>query len=300
MATDDATTAGWARVEEEIDGGAFNQPQTFATADEADLYLLELHLARTRPVTKQTLDLLLKHEKARFRELPTMLRVAFSVNRAQEYNLTSYLAMFPRFEHVEKQNVYTMKLIRIASAEARLYRRVPPMTKHQYIAPVVVTGAMGTSDTSTSTQQRLPKGEELPLDLKKIGGNYRKVGRSVSSRLVEFLESQMESWTETERAEVRGLYHTDEYMVHDFPVEYFKMNSNRSFVKLARKARQAGWTMDGQVARFFITAIEGRRKLRNWYDRLPEDDPRFEDNQNHEAWLQTMIEVVVALVGHQA
>jgi hypothetical protein len=57
--------------------------------------------------------------------------------------------------------------------------------------------------------------------------------------------------------------------------------------------------MDGLTARDFITVIKGRRKLRDWYDRLPKDDPRSADNQNHEAWLQTLIEVVVILAGHK-
>ena len=58
--------------------------------------------------------------------------------------------------------------------------------------------------------------------------------------------------------------------------------------------------MNDEVAGWFITAITGRRELRNWYDRLPSSDPRLKENEQHEAWLQTMIEVVVALAGHQA
>jgi hypothetical protein len=57
--------------------------------------------------------------------------------------------------------------------------------------------------------------------------------------------------------------------------------------------------MNDEVAGWFITAITGRRELRNWYDSLPSDDSRLEENEKHEAWLQTMIEVVVILVGHQ-
>lgn len=297
MAVDDAINAGWVYAREQVDGGPFSQPQTFATADEADMFLLELHLARTRPVTRRILGLILEHEKARFQGLPPRLRIAFSVNRAQDHDLTSSLDMFARFAHVEKQNVHTIRLIRLASAEARLHRIVPPTNKFQYIAPVVITGATGISDATTSTHEEFPIGEELPTHLKETARKYKKVGREITTRLVRFLNSQIESWTEDKRAEVRDLYDLREY--HDVDVEYPKMKSSRAFEELARKLRQVGYTMDGLTARDFITVIKGHRKLRDWYDRLPKDDPRSADNQNHEAWLQTLIEVVVILAGHK-
>ena len=63
--------------------------------------------------------------------------------------------MFARFAHVEKQNVHTIRLIRLASAEARLHRIVPPTNKFQYIAPVVITGATGISNATTSTHEEV-------------------------------------------------------------------------------------------------------------------------------------------------
>lgn len=210
MATDDAITTGWVYAREQVDGGPFTQPQTFATADEADMFLLELHLARTRPVTKRILDLILEHEKIRFRELPPRLRFASSVNRAQDHGLTSSLAVFARFANVEKQNVHTIKLIRLASAEARLHRSVPPTNELQYIAPVVITGA----GLAASTHEELPSDEKLPDHLRETARKYKKVGREITTRLVKFLNSQTKSWTEDERAEVRDLYCIRVYMVH--------------------------------------------------------------------------------------
>ena len=294
MAIDDATTAGWVRTREQIYGGLARPPPFIKTADDADMFLLEFDLARTKASCKRVLDLTLEHERARFRELPARMKVAFSANRAQCHRLTKSFATFPQFACVQYQTAQTCKLIQIASQEVRVRRRLPPSMKYEYQAPVAV--ALGATDTPNTTE--LQSGAHLPYDLGQAGRNYRKAGRNISIRLEKFLESQMGSWPEADRACIRSLYSIEEHAEDGISTKYPKMRSNSAFVSLAHIARELGWEMDGEMADWFIVATRERRKLRNWYDRLPHNDSRFEANSQHEAWLQTLIEVVVALAGH--
>lgn len=298
--SDDATTPGWVRTREQISGGPFSQIQPCSTADEADTFLLELDLARSSVTTREVLDNTLKHEMARFRELPTRLRVAFSVNRAQRHGLTNTLAVFPRLARVEKQTALTMELLRVASAEARVLKTIPPASEFTYQAPVVAPpSAAKTLTPAWMSRIKLRKDQRLPNDLGTTGHSYAEAGRNISGRLVEFLDSDAGSWPESERVRIGKLYTIEEHVEDGVSDTYPRMVSCRSFIGLARKVRESGWVMDDEVAGWFITAIAGRRKLRDWHDRLPIDDPRFKENSKHEAWLQTLIEVVVVLAGHQ-
>jgi len=278
MACDDATTSGWVRTREQIDGGPFRQPRPYSSADEADTFLLELDQARTRIVPRPILEITLIHEKARFRELPLRSRVAFSVNRAQYHGLTSTLAGFPRFSNVVQQTKQTMKLLRLASAEARVLKSIPPDSEFTYQAPVVVPpGAVDMSHSVPSGRKEPKTGERPPLDLVITGRSYSKAGRNISRRLVDFLVSKESSWPKSERDDIGNSYTIEEHVEYGVSTRYPKMISCSCFIRLARKARQSGWVMDDELASLFITAITGRRKLREWHDRLPIDDPRFRE-----------------------
>ena len=178
---------------------------------------------------------------------------------------------------------------------------VPPATKYTYQVPVAaMPGKIGMPDTIPSDCAGFKEGEELPSNLGSVTCDYSKAGRDISTCLVDFLEAELPSWPAHVRDRVYGLYSTEQHIEDGVSTKYPKMRSNSAFESVARAARQSGWTMTDEVAGWFITAITGRRELRNWYDRLPHNNSRFEANEQHEAWLQTMIEVVVALVGHQA
>lgn len=296
MAADDATTAAWVRTREQVDGSIFSQRRELQIND-VDAFLLEYD---PRPLSKRVLDVTLKAETTRLHELPARMMVAFSANRAQLYGWLPSLAAHPKFVHVAKQSRTSMELIHIADVEARLKRRIPPSREHRYQAPAVNTlGAASTSGTSTSGHKNLRKDEQLPTDLATVGRDYQKAGRKISTRLVDFVESKMGSWPEVEREQIKRLYTIETYSEHGTASKYPRMRSCSAFEKISRPARKLGWIMDDEVAGWFITAITGRRKLRNWYDHLPSNDSRFEANSRHEAWFQTLIEVVVALAGHQ-
>ena len=301
MATDDATPAGWMRTKEQIDRGPFNRLPAFGTADEADVFLLELDLARAGPSSKRILEFTFEHEKTRFMELPARMRVAFSANRAQYHGCTDFLNGLSRFAHVKEQSAQIVKLLRLASQEARVHKAAPPATECTYQVPVaVMPGKIGMTNITPSDGDESEEDDELPLGLASVIRDYSKAGRDISTCLVDFLEAEMPSWPADVQNCIYGLYSTEEHTEDGVSTKYPKMKSNSAFKSIAREARQSGWIMNDEVAGWFITAITGRRELRNWYDRLPRNDPRFEANEQHEAWLQTMIEVVVALVGHQA
>ena len=143
-----------------------------------------------------------------------------------------------------------------------------------------------------------PDGQALPSNLAKTGRDYQKAGRDISTRLVEFLESKFDTKSECVRSKVRALYRFEDYTDNGESIEYPKMESSSAFKNIASRARQSGGVMDDEVAGWFITAIQGRRELRDWYGRLPSYDSPFIDNDKHEAWLQTIIQVVVILAGH--
>lgn len=290
MASDDATNANWVRTLEQIDGGDFSRPRVVLNQQDADNLLLELEVARSGPSSKRILDLKVEGETNRFRGLTVSMRDAFLVNIAQRHGFTNVFARFPRFRHIGKPTARIIKLVQLASEEARVY------DGYTYQAPIAIEPT--TADTPDTI---LPGHDEgLDLELALIVRAYSKAGRDISTSLVDFLEAKMPSWPAHMRDRIYGLYSTEQHIEDGVSTRYPKMRSNSAFESLAREARQAGWTMTDEVAGWFITAITGRRELRNWYDRLPHNDSRFEANEQHEAWLQTMIEVVVALVGHRA
>ena len=303
MAADDATTAGWWRSKEQLDGGPFNQLPAFGTADEADMFLLELDLARAGPSSKQTLDFTLEHEKTRFQKLPEGMRIAFSANRAQHHGFTRFLNGLPEYTNVKPQTAQIIKLLRLANQEVRVRSRIPPSTKYTYQTPVAtMPGKIGMPNTSDSDESDSDEPEEdngLPPRLEKVVRDYSKAGRDISTRLVDFLEELMPSMLADDSDQIYRLYSTEEHIEDGVSTKYPKMKTNSAFEEVAISATEWGWTMNDEVAGWFITAITGRRELRNWYDSLPSDDSRLEENEKHEAWLQTMIEVVVILVGHQ-
>ena len=294
MASIDATSANWVRTLEQIDGGSFRRPRAVRSQDDAENLLLELEVARARPSSRRILWTKLHYELNRFEDLPEKMSDAFLVNIAQRHGFTNVFARFPRFTRIQKSTAQTIKLVQLASEEARVYE----FDKDTYRAPPVFKpAAVGNSDA------KLPKDDtNFSPGLESTVRDYSKAGRDISTRLVDFLEEKMIDLDQPGpvRDHTYGLYSTQEHTENGVTTKYPKMRSNSAFLIVARKARQSGWTMDDEVAGWFIIAVEGRRKLRDWYDRLSRDDPRFESNKSHEAWLQTIIEVVVALVGHQA
>jgi hypothetical protein len=160
-------------------------------------------------------------------------------------------------------------------------------------------GMPNTSDSDESDSDEPEEDNGLPPRLEKVVRDYSKAGRDISTRLVDFLEELMPSMLADDSDQIYRLYSTEEHIEDGVSTKYPKMKTNSAFEEVAISATEWGWTMNDEVAGWFITAITGRRELRNWYDSLPSDDSRLEENEKHEAWLQTMIEVVVILVGHQ-
>jgi hypothetical protein len=261
-------------------------------------------VARQAPSSKRIIDLTLKHEKTRLQHLPARLQIAILVNRAQRLRLTQMLAPFPGYTHVQQQSAQVIKLIQIATSEARVRQLVPPATDYTYQAPVIITlDAAGEPSTTRSDHDTLRIGQPLPPNLVKLGLAYQKASRDISTRLADFLKSHFGSkseWFKAQTPETRALYSIEEHTEKGASIMYPKMRSGGAFKSIASRARQLGWVMDDETAGWFITAIQNRRELRNWYDRLPSNDSRLKDNEQHEAWLQIIIEVVVALAGHQA
>ena len=291
MASNDATNANWVRTLVQVDGGSFSRPRVVRDQGDADRLLLELEVARAGPSSKRILDLKLEHETDRFQELPKRMEDAFMVNIAQRHGFTNVFARFPRFTNTGKPTACVIKLIQLASQEARVYDE----HTNKYQAPVTFAPfATGRPDAVLPDQIT-----DLPPELEPTASAYSKAGRDISTCLVDFLEAKMISWPAHVRDHIYGLYSTQEHIERGVSTKYPRMKSNRAFLGIARKARETGWTMDDEVAGWFITAIQNRRELRNWYDRLPSNDSRVEDNDKHEAWLQTMIEVVVILAGDQ-
>lgn len=299
-ATDDATSSCWMRTKEQIDGGLFSQPRKMRFEHNAALALVELDFARMAS-SEEFVDFAVDPDLFRYEGLPTRIQVAITANTAQRHGLTRKLAKFPRYRNIQQQTPRTIKLIQIATAEARVRKLIPPATDYTYQAPA--TTALRTARTTNaklSGRDKPGNGQHLLPNLAKTGRDYQKAGRNISIRLVKVLESQFDSKPECVKTQTRAMYSIAEHTENGVTTEHPKMESSGAFKNIASRVRQSGWVMDDEVAGWFITAIQGRRELRNWYDRLPSDDARFKDNDKHEAWLQTIILVVVTLAGHQA
>jgi hypothetical protein len=289
MACDDATSPGWLRTRAQVYGGYFSNPVQLVDLSDCMTYLLEYDITMSKPSCKRVLEPDVAYEKARWELLPFRARIAITANRAQRHHFNNFFDDCYGLASLEDQSAKTMDLIRIAGEEMR-----PEATT---LSPSATTSSRmpGIPATAPANQERLQKDQELPQDLAKVGHTYRMAGRDITTRLVTFLESKIESWTEGEQNKVKPMY--SKAKPHEFGD--YCWTSCQTFENAARKARELGWKMEDEVANWFITAITGRRKLRNWYDRLPGDDTRFKENDDHEAWLQTLINVVFALAGHQ-
>lgn len=51
-----------------------------------------------------------------------------------------------------------------------------------------------------------------------------------------------------------------------------------------------------QMVEYLDKTIAGRQELREWHDRLPPDDERFQYNRNHQAIVNTLVEVRSLLI----
>jgi hypothetical protein len=189
MTVDDAISEGWVHTSEQIYGGEFSRPEQLQTEEAIDIFLLKHDLSSIRPSSKRDVDLTVGTEATRFQGLPWMIKHALTVNRAQRYNYTDLLYGSARFADVENQTSQVLTLIRVAGAEARLYRKNPLGTEYAYQAPL----ASGTSDNTSSASTKLRRGQRLSEDMIAEGCSYRRVGGHISRRLMEFLESQMSS-----------------------------------------------------------------------------------------------------------
>lgn len=291
MASDDATLPGWVRTREQIDGGSY-LPNTLSDDTYFD-FLIEYDLAMSEPLSKAQLESAVKHETMRWRRLQPHMKIAFAMNIAQRHNFVDQaLAYLNDDGFVEEQTVQTIELIKIAAKEIG---REPGTSSAPETPAASTLGTAGIPATASSTRNTLRKGQPLPQELARVYGTYAKAGRDITTCLVTFMESKIDSWTESERSQIKCLYKAAQ---PSGDIEYC-WKSCSAFEKFACKARESGWKMDDEVADSFITAIKGRRQLRDWYDRLPSDDSRFESNGNHEFWLQTLIKVVIILAGHK-
>ena len=101
-AADDATTAGWLRTQEQVDGGPFSRPRKVLCLHDAAKTLRELDVARLKLSSKRVLDLTLEHDLNCYQDLPANMQVTILVNRAQRHHLTRLLAPFPGYRHVQQ------------------------------------------------------------------------------------------------------------------------------------------------------------------------------------------------------
>jgi hypothetical protein len=291
MACKDATSAAWVRTKEQVDGGGFSYLRGSSSQDELFASLLQHDFAMSTLGSEQQLKYAVMCENKRLGMLPYAKKVAIMVNLAQWYNCTSLLLGKVRLP-VETQTQQTIRLIRIAGKEMRPKPASPSTSATTGSASSASAAEKSrTRVTAPPTRNGLHKDQALPEDLVRVVATYREAGRDITRRLVAFLDSLMGSWPDLKKRQIRLLYSIEDG-------EYL-WASCTSFERFAREARKSGWKMDDEVATWFITAITSRRKLRDWYDRLPSDDSRFEANDRHEAWLQTLIDVVFALAGHQ-
>lgn len=233
------------------------------------------------PLTKAEIDREVQSKMLHFQSMSYQDWNDATVLRALRCNYTSLVARFIFMS-------YSVPSSRLVSRFTELI----------YITHVEAK-SMATSLSSASTAP-LQKNQDLPYNLSKICREYQKASRDILRCLITFLESDKRSLCESQRNEIKHLYVLMKEEERGVLVQYYKMTSSRAFEEIARKAKSTGVKIsaDGMIT-WFIVAITGRRKLRDWYDRLPKDDPRFEMNPQHEHWLQTLVKVANIMLGRQ-
>lgn len=258
MAVKDATTTTWARTLEQIDGGQFPGPRRLSTWEDKRRFL-------------SGFDLIAKKVHFGMEELEEMFESILgaeadevAAKHALRYNYTSLLPE----DIMKKYNI--------------------PTVRRMDLIDLIKAERSGSTRASPSATPK--KDQELLKGLGKVVASYQQLGRDISKCLIDSLP-------EADKASAQTLYTLVTCSERGVSQQYPEMKSCRAFEDVASMVSKSGWKMNDKVAGWFVAAIMDRRKLRNWYDHLPNDDERFDHNDQHEHFLQTLIKVAKELLG---
>jgi hypothetical protein len=140
----------------------------------------------------------------------------------------------------------------------------------------------------------LRKNEPLPENYNSTLLSVRVAGFNISTHIIDFIESNMKSWSKEEVLDFKRLQLYKRGPTWDPEISF---PSCKAFLTITRKAKEMGLTMNDDLAREFIDAIERWRELREWYDRLPADDERAKKNARHEEFLRMLVKMAGILIG---
>ncbi|KAM0713850.1 hypothetical protein Q7P37_010812 [Cladosporium fusiforme] len=139
----------------------------------------------------------------------------------------------------------------------------------------------------------LQKGAKLTWDLERRVRMYKKATSRFLCILIRSLEKFSETLSEEEKPDIRGRYkwEKDYYDELDVVISPFNLKI------LSQETKNVKMPIYSWHIKELDTAISGRKELREWFDRLPADDGRHRFDKDHQAFLDTLIEVRNILTG---
>lgn len=255
----DATSPRKARTQQQIDGGQFPGPwRKISQWEEKKAFLSDY-------------DSVAKKSKSGLKGIGDLVASTpgsetdkMAAEQALRYNYTSLLPE----DIAKKYNI--------------------PTVRRMDLIDLIKAEKSGSTRASPSATPK--KDQELLKGLGKVVASYQQLGRDISKCLIDSLP-------EADKASAETLYTLVTCSERGVFQQYPEMRSCRAFEVVASKVSKSGWKMNDKVAGWFVAAIMDRRKLRNWYDHLPNNDERFDHNGQHEHFLQTLIKVAKELLG---
>lgn len=286
IATKDAFSTGWLRTLEHIEGGPFPGPWLkLHKRSDVEAFLVEYDVARASPISHSILK---TRVKALVESLSALNRKAYDKlieELAQTHNYTHLLQI--RFEAPSddslaastngSKNIPDVAILhKVAETDSK------PLS--QVSSTLVKPSGAVSSAVAIPTLPCLAKGAELDEKTQAYCRQYH--------RDQEALEKELRD------APVRP----EDKKTYDSLFDWKPYADQRGWMKVtpitsgnypqvfAILSRNKGWTMGPNMAKVLRGAIYNREKAREWYQRLPMNDPRRSEDDGHDNFLKVLKE----------
>lgn len=284
MAIDHASSPGWLRSREQVNGGQHPGGRTLDSRDDIVCFLSEYDFAMKGPVCKAEIETAIASFKAR----PPVFDDAQVVKMAQENN---YANLIPTDVLKKAQQA----LVERSVLERTKIVSSTTMAAHSDNASTLPKTPKPNDDTFVSASSPLALGATLPSELGELVGTYQEAGQTFLKWLLNEAGFQKGEQDETGRVtklsvgmgtsiwNVKIRY--DPHEPRNKPAIAVPYIFSESYLVLTKSLRVS---VPKNVAESLNVCISGREKVYEWHQRLPENDSRYPDNAKHKHHINTL------------
>lgn len=297
IATKDALSSGWLRTLEQIEGGPFPGPWLkFHKRSEVEAFLVEYDVARATPIS---CDILRARVKALVESLSALNGKAYGKlieELARTHNYVELLQL--RFEDPSSESLADSKINGPKSIPDVAIHHKAVETDNKPIPQASSTSVKSPGAASSAAAVRilppLAKGAELDEKTQTYCRQYHRDQEALEKELYGAPVSPEDKQTYDSLfnwkhyADQRGYIKVNPITCDNYP---------RVFAILSRTK---GWTVGPNMAKVLRGAIYNREKAREWYQRLPMNDPRRSEDDGHDNFLEVLKEGEAMLLGQSS